>query len=55
MEGRVEGRMEVYREATYKTVKGALKLGMDAQTIANTFEIELADVQSAITQIRQEN
>ncbi len=50
MEGRIEGRVEVNR----KLVKGALKLGMDAKTIADTFEMDLAEVLSLIEQVRQE-
>jgi predicted transposase/invertase (TIGR01784 family) len=47
---RMEGRVEVNR----KLVKGALKLGMDAKTIADTFEMDLAEVVSLIEQLRQE-
>ncbi len=50
LEGRVEGRVE----ATYKFVKGALTLGMDAKTIANTFEMDVKDVESIISVLRQE-
>ena len=47
---RMEGRVEVNR----KLVKGALKLGMDAKTIADTFEMDFAEVVSLIEQVRQE-
>jgi predicted transposase YdaD len=49
LEGRTEGRIE----ATYKFVKGALKLGMDAKTIASTFELDVKEVESIINVLRQ--
>ena len=51
LEGRLEGRAEV----TYKTVKGALKLGMDAKTIADTFEMNIREVKKIIQAIQQQN
>lgn len=53
LEGRVEGRAEGRVEATYKLVKGALKLGMDAKTIANAFEIDVNEVETIINVLRQ--
>ncbi|MFD2571728.1 hypothetical protein ACFSUS_13870 [Spirosoma soli] len=49
-----EGRQEGRREATFKLVKGALKLGMDAKTIADTFEMDIDEVSSIIAAIPQE-
>lgn len=46
---RLEGRLE----ATYKLVKGALKLGMDAKTIASTFELDVKEVEAIINVLRQ--
>lgn len=54
IEGRVEGQIAGRAEASRKLVKGALKLGMDAKTIADTFEMDLAEVLSLIEQVRQE-
>lgn len=54
MEGRIEGRVQGRTEANRKLVKGALKLGMDAKTIADTFEMELVEVVALIEQVRQE-
>lgn len=54
MEGRIEGQIAGRAEASRKLVKGALKLGMDAKTIADTFEMDLAEVLSLIEQVRQE-
>ena len=54
LEGRLEGRVEGRIETTYKLVKGALKLGMDAKTIANTFELDVNEVESIINLLRQE-
>ncbi len=47
---RLEGRIE----ATYKFVKGAFKLGMNARTIANTFELDVNEVEIIINVLRQE-
>ena len=54
LEGRAEGRVEGRVEATYKLVKGALKLGMDAKTIASTFELDLKEVETIVDVLRQE-
>jgi predicted transposase/invertase (TIGR01784 family) len=53
LEGRLEGRTEGRVEATYKFVKGALKLGMDAKTIASTFELDIKEVEAIINVLRQ--
>lgn len=53
LEGRLEGRTEGRIETTYKFVKGALKLGMDAKTIASTFELDVKEVESIINVLRQ--
>lgn len=45
-----QGRQEI----VYKTVKGALKLGMDTQAVAETFEFDTADIEQAVEQIRRE-
>lgn len=55
LEGRLEGREEGRAEVTYKTVKGALKLGMDAKTIADTFEMDIREVNKIIQAIQQQN
>lgn len=47
-------RSEGRKETTYKLVKGALKLGMDAKTIASTFELDANDVETIINVLRQE-
>ena len=50
---RLEGRLEGHAEAAFKFVKGALKLGMDAKTIADTFEMDEKEVQEVIHVLRQ--
>lgn len=52
---KLEGRLEERAEMTYKTVKGALKLGMDAKTIADTFELNSREVKKIIQTIQQQN
>lgn len=47
---RLEGRVE----AIYKLVNGALKLGMDAKTIASTFELDVKEVETIVNVLRQE-
>jgi predicted transposase/invertase (TIGR01784 family) len=47
-EGRMEGRIEERREVIHKVVRGALKIGMDAETIALTFDFSLAEVQEIV-------
>lgn len=54
MEGRIEGQIAGRTEANRKLVKGALKLGMDAKTIADTFEMSIAEVVALIEQVRQQ-
>jgi len=45
--------LEGCTEATYKLVKGALKLGMDTETIADTFEMDVKEVQMIIHALRK--
>ncbi len=54
MEGRIEGQIAGRTEANRKLVKGALKLGMDAKTIADTFEMSIAEVVTLIEQVREQ-
>ena len=49
-----QGKQQGEWAGVTRTVRGALKIGMDAQTIADTFELPLADVITIIDQIRQE-
>ncbi len=51
---RMEGRIEGHRETARQFVKGAMKLGMDAKTIADTFEMPLSEVIQIIDSLRQE-
>lgn len=49
-----EGWLKGHAETARKFIKGALKLGMDAKTIADTFEMDIAEVSAIIEKIRQE-
>lgn len=51
---RMEGRMEGHRETARQFVRGAMKLGMDAKTIADTFEMPLDEVKAIVEAIRRE-
>ena len=51
---RMEDRMEGHQATARQLVKGAMKLGMDAKTITDTFEMPLDEVQAIMDAIRQE-
>ncbi len=47
-------RMEGHRETARQFVRGAVKLGMDAKTIADTFEMPLDEVKAIVEGIRRD-
>ena len=53
LEGRQEGKTEGKEEATFQFVKGLLKIGMDAATIALTFDLPRQKVDEIIAQINK--
>lgn len=55
MNGLERLRLESRAEITYKFVKGALKLEMDARTIADTFGMDAEEVEKIIERLRQED
>lgn len=52
-EGRVEGRLEGRTEIKFQLVRGAVKLGMDAKTIAKTFDLPLEEVIQIMLTLQQ--
>ena len=52
-EGKIEGKKEGKIEATTQFIKGMLKIGMDAPTIASTFNIPKTKVEELISKIEQ--
>jgi predicted transposase/invertase (TIGR01784 family) len=53
-EGRQEGQVEGRREATLRYIRGMLRIGMNAETIAAAFELPLAEVKAYIAQLKDE-
>lgn len=51
-QGRQEGQAEGQREATLRGIRGLLRIGMNAETIAAAFELPLAEVKAYIAQIQ---
>ena len=52
-EGKIEGKKEGKIEATTQFIKGMLRIGMDAPTIASTFNIPKIEVEELISKIKQ--
>ncbi len=53
IEGKIEGRIEGKKETTVHFIKGMLKVGMDASTIAATFDLPKAEVDDIIAKIQK--
>ena len=53
-QGRQEGQAEGQREATLRGIRGMLRIGMNAETIAAAFELPLAEVKAYIAQLEKE-
>lgn len=52
-EGRQEGQAEGQREATLRGIRGMLRIGMNAETIAAAFELPLVEVKAYIAQLEK--
>lgn len=52
-EGRQEGQAEGQREATLRHIRGMLRIGMNAETIAAAFELPLAEVKAYVAQLKE--
>ncbi len=52
-EGKIEGKIEGNKETTVRFVKGMMKVGMDASTIAATFDLKKIDVEDMISKIQK--
>lgn len=53
-QGRQEGQVEGQREATLSHIRGLLRIGMNAETIAAAFELPLTEVKAYIAQLKSE-
>jgi predicted transposase YdaD len=51
LEGKIEGKIEGKEEATISFVQKLVKIGMDAATIAQTFELPQTKVEEIIAKM----